>query len=194
MWTTPRTWVVGELVTASIMNTHVRDQLNAIGMWVPGDLKLTYVSIDWDTWAQAWLNEPHTGWYLANGADFAGQGKTALQTALGGTTLPDFRDRAIVAPGPVNYGTRGNAAGSATHTLSTGELPAHAHDAGGLGVAAGNVPGGGGAGGNNMIGFNERTNIQDYRGVEGATANAGGGAAHENRMPFRTIGAVLIKY
>lgn len=26
-WSTPRTWVAGELVTASIMNTHVRDNL-----------------------------------------------------------------------------------------------------------------------------------------------------------------------
>ncbi|CAB4190633.1 hypothetical protein UFOVP1196_80 [uncultured Caudovirales phage] len=29
-WTTPRTWVSGELVTASMMNTHVRDNLNAL--------------------------------------------------------------------------------------------------------------------------------------------------------------------
>lgn len=27
-WTTPRTWVTGELVTASLLNTHVRDNLN----------------------------------------------------------------------------------------------------------------------------------------------------------------------
>lgn len=30
-WTTPRTWATGEVVTASIMNTHVRDNLNAVG-------------------------------------------------------------------------------------------------------------------------------------------------------------------
>jgi hypothetical protein len=29
-WTTPRTWVAGELVTAGMMNTHVRDNLNAL--------------------------------------------------------------------------------------------------------------------------------------------------------------------
>jgi hypothetical protein len=29
-WTTPRTWVAAETVTASIMNTHIRDNLNAI--------------------------------------------------------------------------------------------------------------------------------------------------------------------
>lgn len=29
-WTSPRTWATGELVTASLMNTHVRDNLNAL--------------------------------------------------------------------------------------------------------------------------------------------------------------------
>ena len=29
-WTTPRTWVDGELVTAALMNTHLRDNLNAV--------------------------------------------------------------------------------------------------------------------------------------------------------------------
>lgn len=31
VWSTPRTWTTGETVTASIMNTHVRDQFKAIG-------------------------------------------------------------------------------------------------------------------------------------------------------------------
>jgi hypothetical protein len=30
-WTAPRTWVAGEEVTASLLNTHVRDNLKAIG-------------------------------------------------------------------------------------------------------------------------------------------------------------------
>jgi len=30
-WTTPRTWTAGELVTKTIMDTHVRDNFNAIG-------------------------------------------------------------------------------------------------------------------------------------------------------------------
>lgn len=38
-WTTPRTWVPGELVTASMMNIHVRDNLNFLlttfGVWTP---------------------------------------------------------------------------------------------------------------------------------------------------------------
>jgi hypothetical protein len=37
-WTTPRTWVSGELVTAAMMNAHVRDNMNALGeegTWTP---------------------------------------------------------------------------------------------------------------------------------------------------------------
>lgn len=30
-WTSPRTWVAGEVLTASLLNTHVRDNLKAIG-------------------------------------------------------------------------------------------------------------------------------------------------------------------
>lgn len=30
-WTTPRTWVAGEVPTAAILNTHIRDNLAAIG-------------------------------------------------------------------------------------------------------------------------------------------------------------------
>lgn len=29
-WTAPRTWTTGELVTAAIMNTHIRDNLNVL--------------------------------------------------------------------------------------------------------------------------------------------------------------------
>ena len=34
-WTSPRTWVAGEIVTAALLNTHVRDNLNdlADGAW-----------------------------------------------------------------------------------------------------------------------------------------------------------------
>lgn len=33
-WTTPRTWTTGEVVTASMMNTHVRDNLNYLNLAV----------------------------------------------------------------------------------------------------------------------------------------------------------------
>jgi len=35
-WTDPRTWVASEVVTAALLNTHVRDNLKAIGdAWAP---------------------------------------------------------------------------------------------------------------------------------------------------------------
>jgi len=35
-WTTPRTWVTGEVVTAALMNTHIRDQQNELDLHVHG--------------------------------------------------------------------------------------------------------------------------------------------------------------
>lgn len=35
-WTTPRTWVASEVVTASLLNTHVRDNLNAVRDYMLG--------------------------------------------------------------------------------------------------------------------------------------------------------------
>src|SRR5262245_7568818 len=55
-WTTPRTWVAGELVTASMLNTHLRDNLNFLyggdyGNWTPsltfdtaGNLTVAYTT------------------------------------------------------------------------------------------------------------------------------------------------------
>jgi hypothetical protein len=45
-WTTPRTWATSELVTAAIMNAHVRDNL-AIAF--PG-------GTDWTTWSPSYAN------------------------------------------------------------------------------------------------------------------------------------------
>ena len=60
-WTSPRTWVSGELVTAAIMNTHVRDELNylysvqaachaynAANQGVTASAALTFDSEDYD--------------------------------------------------------------------------------------------------------------------------------------------------
>jgi hypothetical protein len=38
-WTAARTWVTGEVVTAAVMNTHVRDNLNALGVTMPPGAK-----------------------------------------------------------------------------------------------------------------------------------------------------------
>lgn len=40
-WTTPKTWAVSEVVTAAMLNTHLKDNLNAI---------IETNSTDWSTW------------------------------------------------------------------------------------------------------------------------------------------------
>lgn len=49
-WTAPRTWVAGETVTAAMLNTHLRDNLKAIG----------------DAWA-SFTPTLSGGWALGNG-------------------------------------------------------------------------------------------------------------------------------
>lgn len=46
-WTTPRTWVVGEIVTAAQMNTHLRDNLNTLGR---DTLHVHAGTTDWEAW------------------------------------------------------------------------------------------------------------------------------------------------
>jgi hypothetical protein len=48
-WTTPRTWVAAETVTAALFNTHIRDNSNALG----------------DTWAS--FTPTLANWTLGNG-------------------------------------------------------------------------------------------------------------------------------
>ncbi len=36
-WTTPRTWVAGEVLTAALMNTHVRDNENVVKVSIRDD-------------------------------------------------------------------------------------------------------------------------------------------------------------
>jgi len=67
-WTAPRTWVAGEVVTASVMNTHINDNLDAIHTTItaggdgPGKVSswpYCYVerSTDWAT-AASWQAVP----------------------------------------------------------------------------------------------------------------------------------------
>jgi len=58
-WSSPRTWTTGELVTASIMNAHVRDNLNAlrssnpaVSVYATSDQTIpnaTWTALTWDS-------------------------------------------------------------------------------------------------------------------------------------------------
>lgn len=63
-WTTPRTWVAGEIVTAAMLNTHVRDNLAEIGdPWTSGGAP-TWTGSDTNP---ALGNGTLGAWYLAAG-------------------------------------------------------------------------------------------------------------------------------
>lgn len=44
-WTAPRTWVPGETVTASLMNAHVRDNLNTLAVFSRGGIYVNPLGI-----------------------------------------------------------------------------------------------------------------------------------------------------
>ncbi len=48
VWTAPRTWTAGEVVTASIMNAHVRDDLNALRTPAVATKTAAYIITDAD--------------------------------------------------------------------------------------------------------------------------------------------------
>lgn len=59
-WTTPRTWNPGETVTATIMNTHVRDNLNVIKSEIRDDGLLEarkLIHSDFTGWANSGTSE-----------------------------------------------------------------------------------------------------------------------------------------
>ena len=150
-WTTPSTAVAGSVLTADWLNTYLRDNLLYL-------FQATY---------------PVGSLY------FNATNSTNPATLLGFGTWVAFGAGRV----PVGYDatqTEFNAAektgGSNTHTLTTAEIPAHAHTQ--------RVKAGGGA----------ETDIQratDRTGAESngtsTTADAGGGGSHNNLQPFITV-------
>jgi hypothetical protein len=199
-WSAPRTWVTAELVTAALMNTHVRDQYLAVGEWAPGDLKITY-----RTHANATtttLTEPESGWFISNGATFTAATYPLLNTEIGTNVTPDFRGRSFRAPGTQGGRTysKTNVGGAPTTTLVLANLANHGHGGGvhshphTLQFPIGNVAGGGGNAHND-------NNLQYYGGLAGGISNSaatitaeGSGSAFDRESPYHVGGMVLIKH
>lgn len=66
-----------------------------------------------------------SGWLICDGSTFVAATYPALNTLLGGNTLPDLRDRAPVGVSATKAVR--TAGGAATATLSTANLPSHTH-------------------------------------------------------------------
>jgi microcystin-dependent protein len=127
------------------------------------------------------------------GTTFGGDGRTTFN-------LPDLRGRLALAFGQgagLSSHNLGSAGGEEAHQLLTAEVPTHAHtlNANNNGQTNGtNTPSSGVAMGS---GYGIETNnpVENIYGnstpsvamAAGAVSSAGGGAPHENRMPFLAI-------
>jgi microcystin-dependent protein len=132
------------------------------------------------------------GWALCNGQLLPINQNQALFALLGTTyggdgrtnfALPDLRGRTPIHAG--NGLTQGQNGGEQSHTLTSAELPAHAHVAQGTAVKADSaLPG------RNYLGAAENV----YAGASKLTplhptsiSDVGGGQAHENMQPHLTL-------
>lgn len=129
-WSSPRTWVASEKITAAIMNAHVRDNLTALyaaigPTSVPGMMtQHIYCTLGGSDGHRPIISGvANEAWHLCNGdANIDGSGITA----------PDWRDKFIVGAG-VTY------AQSATGGANTKNV-AHTHTEGSIAAAAAAIP------------------------------------------------------
>jgi len=147
-------------------------------------------------WAGAEASPP-SGWLLCDGDDVSRTTYAGLFAVIGETygvgdgsttfNLPDFRGRAILgvnnsglpngANGSFTTRDRGDEGGVETHTLTENEIPAHVH----------------GIGGASDLGT---LDDNDYRLNPGGSSvgnskSTGGGAAHQNMMPFGVANYII---
>lgn len=114
-WTSPRTWVSGETVTAALMNTHVRDNLKAIGD-------------AWSTWTPTWAATT-TNPTLGNGTLDAAHitaGKLfifQIDLTIGSTTNPGSGTYSFTLPVTPASGGRLTFYGSAFDTSAANTYP-----------------------------------------------------------------------
>lgn len=150
-----------------------------------------------------------TGYLLCDGSNVSRTTYAALFAAIGttwgagdGSTtfgLPDFRRRVAVGSGGSGSGTLGNSVGNTggaeTHTLTTGEIPAHAHGVTDPGHTHGlpNVYSSN-AGGTLITTSTPAVSLQTATdaAVTGISIqNAGGGGAHNNLQPSAIVLKVI---
>lgn len=216
-WSTPRTWSVGEALSAANMNTYISDNLS----YLHDTLLPTGVIVPYGG------GSAPTGWLKCDGSAVS---RTTYATlfALIGTTygagdgsttfnLPDMRGRVPVGQNAATFGTLGGTGGEETHTLSAAEMPVHDHAVSGntgtesndhthqvtttdeiTGYAAQDVANGATAQVNHVTTYGGITHTSSGRSAAHThsfsvtSGNAGSGGSHNNLQPYLVV-TYLIK-
>lgn len=145
------------------------------------------------------FNFPPKNWALANGQLLGIQQNQALYALLGNAyggdgqtnfALPNLQGRVAVGAGTVSGTTysNGNTGGSATVSLTPGQVPVHVHNANGS-SASPTI----GAPSDNSLPATYATPAYSSTGTTkstlnpGTVGNGGSGQGHENRQPYLTV-------
>lgn len=152
-WVTPRIWTTGERVGQSKMNEISND--------------LTYI--------KDFIDDLYATIYPV-GAIYISVTSTNPGTYLGGTWAAFGTGRTLVGidTGQSEFNVVEETGGSKTHTLSTGEIPSHAHTISSFPVWSSNA----GLGGSAFAVDSTETK---------STNNAGSGGAHNNLQPYIVV-------
>lgn len=199
-WTAPLTWVVGQLVTATQLNTYVRDISEFIGGLKIGSDTISAVPAGRELIPTGAIiayggSSAPDGWLMCDGSavsrsTYAGlfaRVSTTFGAGNGTTTfnIPNLQDRFPIGDsGSLTLGATG---GASSVTLTTTELPAHTHGAGTLKADIAGATGGvntSAAAGNN-------TGVTQTGAMSGSTASAGSGAAFSILPPYQVVNYII---
>ena len=123
--------------------------------------------------------------YSLLGTTYGGDGRTTF-------ALPDLRSRTPIHVGSSNGGSHllGQKGGEESHTLNTGEMPAHTHQAQASNsdadtpIPENNLPG-------NVLAQAYRTPADLSAMASDTIANTGGNQSHDNMQPYLAVNFVI---
>jgi hypothetical protein len=208
-WTSPRTWVAGELVTASLFNTHIRDnesELRTGGLAIasqathdfiyaasatqlarlapaPGGVPL-YDGVAWSI----------TDLYPVGSIYINASVSTNPGTLLGFGTWAAFgAGRVMVGldSGDTDFDTAQETGGAKTVTLSSAEMPSHTHTQDSHTHGFTTYSSGGTSGitvqNSTRQATPETVNLGGVTATTATNQNTGGGGAHANVQPYIVV-------
>ncbi|MGP3684161.1 hypothetical protein ACTVZO_05505 [Streptomyces sp. IBSNAI002] len=136
MLATPRTWVVGEVVTAAQLNAELRDQINAL---INGMLHVVKSGNTARTSTTSLANDPHLALSVAANSTYLFDGFVDYDGAFGAGSLK--MDFTLPASAVLRWGPLGNVVSETTqkytsNTTASGSMSVGTYGTGGLHTAA----------------------------------------------------------